>query len=364
MKDSPSPPPAPDYKGAAQAQGEANVQAAMASARASNPNVISPYGTQTVTWGGGAPDYASYEKAFQDWQSGGGQGPMPQLGNFTTGETPTITQTLTPESQAIFNQQQALRLGMTGLGQTALQTANGVLGTKFDTSGIPQMPVNAGSTAQDAILSRVMPQQALRRQQTETQLVNQGLRPGMEAYDNAMKNLAYQENDERNQAALQGVNVDLQANQQGFQQEAYKRALPLNEISALMSGSQIQNPQFQGFSGSNIAPSPVFNALQAGTQYNQGLYNAQMGAQNANTAGMYGLGAAAIGAMAASDRRLKSNIVRVGTHPLGIGWYEYDIFDRRERGVMADEAETVMPIAVATGADGYKRVNYALIGRI
>lgn len=63
-----------------------------------------------------------------------------------------------------------------------------------------------------------------------------------------------------------------------------------------------------------------------------------------------------------SDRRLKSNIVRIGTHPLGIGIYEYDIFERRERGVMADELETVMPEAVVTMPNGYKAVNYAMIG--
>jgi hypothetical protein len=77
-----------------------------------------------------------------------------------------------------------------------------------------------------------------------------------------------------------------------------------------------------------------------------------------------GAGASVLAALLAaySDRRLKSNITRVGTHPLGIGIYEYDIFDRRERGVMADELETVMPEAVTTGPDGFKRVFYSMIG--
>ena len=62
-----------------------------------------------------------------------------------------------------------------------------------------------------------------------------------------------------------------------------------------------------------------------------------------------------------SDRRLKSNILRVGTHPLGIGIYEYDIFGRRERGVMADEVEHVKPEAVNTHVFGIKMVNYAVL---
>ena len=62
-----------------------------------------------------------------------------------------------------------------------------------------------------------------------------------------------------------------------------------------------------------------------------------------------------------SDRRLKSNIVRIGTHPLGIGIYEYDIDGSRQRGVMADEVLTVLPEAVLTGDDGYMMVNYGVL---
>jgi hypothetical protein len=71
-----------------------------------------------------------------------------------------------------------------------------------------------------------------------------------------------------------------------------------------------------------------------------------------------------------SDRRLKENIVQVGTHPLGIGLYlfEYKAPHRdlhgagRHFGVMADEVEQVMPEAIRTGADGYLAVDYGLLG--
>ena len=72
-----------------------------------------------------------------------------------------------------------------------------------------------------------------------------------------------------------------------------------------------------------------------------------------------------------SDRSAKENIIRVGTHPLGIGLYLFDYkaevratagFGRR-LGVMADEVEQVLPEAVAVHADGYKRVNYALLAQ-
>lgn len=74
--------------------------------------------------------------------------------------------------------------------------------------------------------------------------------------------------------------------------------------------------------------------------------------------------------MMASDRRLKDNIVRIDTHPLGFGLYLFDFRpehkDRwgtdRQFGVMADEVETVVPRAVRTHADGYKRVDYHMLG--
>ena len=74
--------------------------------------------------------------------------------------------------------------------------------------------------------------------------------------------------------------------------------------------------------------------------------------------------------MPGSDRRVKRNIVRVGDHPLGIGLYLFDYDPERSArwghdrqfGVMADEVETVMPAAVSVGADGYKQVDYAMLG--
>ncbi len=66
--------------------------------------------------------------------------------------------------------------------------------------------------------------------------------------------------------------------------------------------------------------------------------------------------------MSVGDRRLKSNIVRVGTHKLGIGIYEYDFFGERTTGVMADELIQVMPQAVSIDSNGYYKVNYCMIG--
>lgn len=71
-----------------------------------------------------------------------------------------------------------------------------------------------------------------------------------------------------------------------------------------------------------------------------------------------------------SDPAIKENIVRIGDHPNGFGLYLFDYkvefqgaWGRgRQFGVMADEVEFVMPEAVSVHADGYKMVNYSLLG--
>ena len=355
-KKAPAPPPAPDYTGAAVAQGAANLESARATARLSNPNTYTPYGTQIVTY---------------------------------DGDTPTIRQTLTPTAQKTLEAQQNVELQLANLGAQGAKTASGVLDkpfsfggpdvqTSLDLSNVAKMPVNAGMTGQEAIMQRLEPSLARQRTSTETQLINQGLRPGSEAYNNAINLLGQQETDARTQAVLQGINLDIGANQQGFgqalesgkfgntaQQQALAEAislrqLPLNEITALMSGSQIQNPQFGAYSGATVQPAPTFAATQAQGAFDANTYNQQVAQANAQTAGLYSLGGAALGAPKGtfSDRRLKSNIVRIGTHPIGIGIYEYDIFGGRQIGVMAQELLEVMPDAVHQHPSGYLTVDY------
>jgi len=67
-----------------------------------------------------------------------------------------------------------------------------------------------------------------------------------------------------------------------------------------------------------------------------------------------------------SDRRLKTDIIYVGVDPVtGLNLYEFRYINgsgRRYRGVMADEVEAKYPGAVFTMPDGYKAVNYAVLG--
>jgi hypothetical protein len=359
-KSSPSLPPAPDYAGAAREQGVANEATARLQGRINNPNVSGPLGGQTVTFG--------------------------------EGDQPTITQTLTPDAQSTLEAQQRVQRSLANLGEQGIGTARTALANPFspnsqglqlriDTSNLARMPVNAGTTGQEAIMARLAPQLERQDAATRSRLLNQGLVPGGEAYENAMISENQRKNDLLTQAVVQGIGLDTNTRAQGFneassemaaqnaaqqaelQREAFLRQQPLNEITGLMSGSQIQMPQFQGYSPTSIAPAPLFAGAQAQGQSDMDRYGIQSSNVNAQNAGLFNLLGAggAAGIMKYSDRRLKSNIEKIGTHPLGIGVYEYNIFDRRERGVMADEVEAVMPEAVVLHQNGYKMVNYGML---
>lgn len=86
-----------------------------------------------------------------------------------------------------------------------------------------------------------------------------------------------------------------QARQQAIQEAMLLRQLPLNELNALRSGSQVQMPQFQAFQGTNVQPAPIFNAATAsGNAAMQGYQN-QVSANNAQLSGLFDIGSTVLG---------------------------------------------------------------------
>jgi hypothetical protein len=408
MGKSVSPPPTPDYVGAAKEQGQQNLISAQQSARLSNPNMITPFGTQTVSYSTPTFDEARYNADLakfnqgntvnredfmrpsqggssggeSDTMYGGGgtffdqaaydaarkaRGAAPDRNAYMSGGgIPTVTQTLTPEAQATLESQQRVQRALASLGETGINNARQVLSTPFaptstaiakefadygramgevpltttiDTSNFSNMPLNAGTTAQNLILQRLSPTMEAGDRSFAQTLANQGLAPGTEAYNTAFRNREMSKNDLISQAALQGINLDMSArNQQlnealgigGFQNQAqlnraglYNTALgqdftqglqraqfgnqaqqqqlaqdfalrsqPLNEIIGLMGGSQIQLPQFAGYQGTSVAPAPTFAATQAANQAAMQNFGIQQAGNNATTQGIASLGMA------------------------------------------------------------------------
>lgn len=68
--------------------------------------------------------------------------------------------------------------------------------------------------------------------------------------------------------------------------------------------------------------------------------------------------------VAISDRRLKTDVARVGTNHLGLGVYRwrYKGLDGVWEGVMADEVQVMHPGAIRQLPGGYKAVDYGRLG--
>jgi hypothetical protein len=143
-------------------------------------------------------------------------------------------------------------------------------------------------------------------------------------------------------------------------------------LNAVRTGQQMQVANMPQVGQSNpvalqaVTGPDMLGAATALGQYNMNTYNQQSAAHSAMMGGLMKLGGQAAGAAAGgmfSDRRLKKNIKRIGTHALGIGLYTWDyLWGQSFSGVMADEVEKVMPEAVGVHPSGFKWVNYKMLG--
>jgi hypothetical protein len=182
-----------------------------------------------------------------------------------------------------------------------------------------------------------------------------------------MRQQSQRENDLLLGATTQGFGVGSQANQQAFNQEMTKYNMPLNTLSALRSGSQVQNPSFVNSAAqANTSGADILGAAQMGYNAQMGDFNAKQAAQQNFNQGLMGLAGAGI---MASDIRMKENIKQIHWLPNGLPVYEFEYKPEFKDiaghgkfvGVMAQEVELVQPEAVITNADGYKMVNYGAL---
>lgn len=133
---------------------------------------------------------------------------------------------------------------------------------QIDVSNIAQGPINAGTTAQQAILSRLSPQLQGERQALQTQLINQGLRPGGEAYNSAISAQMQKENDLLLQAAAQGISLDQAARQQQFA-EQQSRAMFANQAQLQGFGAGMEQAGLYNTGlGQNLSQSLATQAAQ------------------------------------------------------------------------------------------------------
>ncbi len=309
MCGSSSPPPPPDYTAQAQATAAGNLEATRSAAMANRVNQYTPYGSQVYSRVPSTFDQAGYDAAMARYNqslqpvapttTGPGYTPydsdsgMFKLGNLfnsgqTTAPSPQLTAPnrqdfysgspdaweskieLSPVGQQLLDYQNQAALGLGQQTTNALGRVNESLAQPFDYGSVQDVN-NASYAAQTA---RLDPQWAQNQQGIESQLVNQGLRPGTEAYDNAMRTFSQGKNDAYSQARLNAISTMPQT----YQMASALRNQPLNELNALRTGSQVTNPTFTN------APQ---QGQTAGADYlgaANSKYGAQMNAYNANQA--------------------------------------------------------------------------------
>lgn len=418
-----SAPAAPDPQATAAAQTQQNKETAYWNAVLNNVNQVTPYGTLTYAQTGGGKKYNTdaYNQAMQafnsavsnpvanqryqfrnaNWfdtqtgrnltgaeasqlQSAGLLGSatsssgysMPKLEDFYIGESPpefTSTIKLTPEQQAILDRQTANQKALVDLGGQQLSRIGESVASPFSFGGL-EAPEVAQGQFEDAIYSRLNPQFSRDEEAMRSRLINQGIGQGSEAYRREMEQFNQAKNDARMQAILGGQDYALRRRNQAINEYTTQRSAPLNEYIGLTSGVQVQNPQFQstGYSGAN--PADITSAINQQYQGALNQYNQNVASRNATQQGIFSLGGSLLGAAGQaggfgslfsflSDINLKENIVPMGEKN-GHKIYEFSykhIPQKRFVGVMAQDVEKYLPEAI-TEHNGYKSVNYALIG--
>jgi hypothetical protein len=194
----------------------------------------------------------------------------------------TATERLSAPAQAIYDTRQGAEQNLA----TAARNQSGNVVNSMsqpwnpDTAAIEQRIFELGSSTLNPMFER-------QRGDLETRLANQGIKLGSAAYDRALNEMGNTQNQAYNQLALQGRG-------QAFGELQSIRNQPLNELSALLSGSQVSMPNYGVNTPSGIPTTDNAGLIQA--NYGQQMQNWQQDQQNRNSVlgGLFGLGSSAI----------------------------------------------------------------------
>lgn len=312
-----SSPPAPDYTGAAQAQGQASQNVTEMQTVANRPDINTPWGQET--WSATPVMDPTTGQMVNTWQA-----------NIN----------LTPAQQQALNSQQQIQANQSGLAQKVQGNAAQVLGTPMNWGSfsplanapdaakygsLPTAPsyspqsiqgsVAGGGPIQNSISTQgVNPlgtgqqysdqgakaafgqyqflNQPLQQQATsslDTQLRNQGLNPGDQAYDTAMGNLQRQQTAANQNAEYGAVLTGANLGNQQFQQNlaANQNQFGQNEAQGAFAnqaaGQQFQQNVSQGAFANQAAQQALAQQLAiGGQQFGQQLQSSQLADTRAN----------------------------------------------------------------------------------
>lgn len=243
--------PVPDAKATAAAQTAMNKDTAVTQAGLNMTNQVTPEGSLTYKqigkWDDGTPRYEA-------------------------------SQTLSPENQKLWDEYTGLGGKLGAIGNTQADNVAATMGQpfSFDASQAKKL-----TDIQNTFLD---PQWDRQGAALETSLANQGINKGTEAYTRAMAENSTNRQHAYDQSYLDAYNTT-------SQQALTERNQPLNEMNAMLAGSQVQQPTF-----TNTPNTPVSGVDYAGLVNQQ--YQSQVAAQNAKMGGLFGLAGTALGGWA------------------------------------------------------------------
>lgn len=310
-------PTPPDPTATANAQEGLNKQSAIYQAEMNNVNQTTPYGSLTYSQTGTNPD-----------------------------GTPIYSSTtsLNPAEQQLFNTDVGTQQQMA----SDASTLAGNLGNSLTSAPNLSNPalVNEMMGWQQQYMQPIFNQQ---QSNLNSQLAAQGITQGSDAYNNA-QNLQSRNVNNAYESAL--------ANDEGqaFNQAAEAYQLPIQTLGTLLGESQ------PGSVAQNLVQTPQEQIQPANYESLAEQQYAQQNSIYANTmSGIFGIGDALAGGWAkSSDRRLKSDIARVGYLDDGTPIYRFRHVDdgRMEIGLMAQDIVGRCPEAIHLDDHGFMMVDY------
>lgn len=267
---SPSPPPPPDPAATARAQAAANKEAVRESALVNQTNQRTPFGDVTFTGEIGTPER-------------------------------TQTLTLPAEAQRVLDAQTRIAGGLTGFAEDFVPRIAEGLSTPFSTEGLGPAPVADPAERQRIeanLFARLNPQFDRDEDRLRSQLANQGIGLGSEAFTNAFDDFNRAKTDARLAAANAAGNefardfgLQTQARQQALSEALLNRTQGLNEVSALLQGAPaIAQPTLPQPAQFQVAPADFQGATALQFAGQQNAFNQQLGNQRSLLGGLFGLG--------------------------------------------------------------------------
>ncbi len=266
----------------------------------------------------------------------------------------SVTTNLSDAQQAIKGQNDTASLNLSTLGANLSGTLGNQLKDNFKlgNEAVESRLFDLGS-------KRLNPMFEQRDEALRTRLANQGIKVGSEAYRREMESQGQQQNDAYNQLLLQGRGM---ASNELLTEDNQR----INQISALMSGGQVSQPNFQSSIGVGAIPT-TDNASIIGNYDNAKMESwkqsqAAGGSMLGGIGGLFAGGAksAMSGLMSLSDERAKDDKKKIAETKDGMPIYsfKYKGSDKTQIGLMAQEVKKTKPGAVKKTASGLMAVDY------